>query len=251
MAMKILKFSTRKHFLILTLPLVLASFISCTHEPFLSAEDPNNPDNLPVDMESVDFVINTKACDPGVVYFENQILPIFISNCAISGCHDANSAQEGVVLTNYNNIMKKIKPGNVNDSEYYTVLNTAGEKLMPRNPSTGIGYSLPADQINLIKNWIIQGAKNNYCDECDTTAYTYSGTIKAIVDLNCATSSGCHGNGSQYGAFTTYAGVKARVDNQLIQKRAVVNQDMPPAGSMPDCERLLIKNWIDAGAQNN
>jgi len=249
--MKIREFSMRKHFLIFTTTLTLASFISCTHEPFLSAEDPNNPDNQPVDMERVDFVINTKACDPGTVYFENQILPIFISNCAISGCHDAQSAEDGVVLTNYNNITKKIKPGDPNDSEYYTVLNKTGEDLMPRDPSTGRGYSLPSDKINLIKSWITQGAKNNYCDECDTTVYTYSGTIKAIIDQNCATSSACHGNGSQYGALTTYAGVKARVDNQLIQKRAVVNQDMPPAGSMPDCDRLLIKNWIDAGAQNN
>ncbi len=249
--MKIPKFSMRKQFLILGTAMVFTMILSCTHEPFLSTEDPNNPDNLPVDMESVDFVINTKACDVGVVYFENQILPIFISNCAISGCHDANSAEEGVVLTNYNNIMKKIAPGNPNNSEYYTVLLKTGDDLMPRNPSTGRGYALPSDQLNLIKDWIIQGAKNNYCDDCDTTSYTYSGTIKAIIGQNCATSSGCHGNGSKYGIFTTYAGVKSRVDNQLIQKRAIVNQDMPPAGSIPDCERLLIKNWIDAGAQNN
>ena len=249
--MNIPEISMRKYFLILVTTFLLAILFSCTHEPIWSPDDPNNPDNQPVDMESVDFVINTKACDPGVVYFDNQILPIFISNCAISGCHDAQSAEEGVVLTNYNNIMKKITPGNPNNSEYYTVLNKTGEELMPRNPSTGRGYSLPADQINLIKTWINQGAKNNYCDDCDTTMYTYSGTIKAIIDQNCATSSGCHGNGSQYGAFTTYAGLKSRVDNQLIQKRAIVNQDMPPAGSMPDCELLLIKNWIDAGAQNN
>lgn len=249
--MKTNKFYTQKHFLTLTSILVLGNFISCTHEPFLSDADPNDPNNQAVDMENVDFVINTKACDPGVVYFENQILPIFISNCAISGCHDAQSAEEGIVLTNYNNIMKRIKPGDPNDSEYYTVLNKTGEDLMPRNPNTGLGYSLPISQINLVKDWISQGAKNNYCDDCDTTAFTYTGTIKAIIDQNCATSPACHGNGSQYGEFTSYAGVKARVDNQLIQKRAIVAQDMPPAGSMPDCERLLIKNWIDAGAQNN
>ena len=246
------RFSIQRHLLFLAAILVIANFISCTHEPFLSPDDPNNPDNQPVDMESVDFVINTQPCETDVVYFDNQILPIFISNCAISGCHDAQSAEEGVVLTNYNNITKKIKPGNPDDSEYFTVLTKTGsDDLMPRNPNTEKGFSLPADQINIIKTWINQGAKNNYCDDCDTMSYTYSGTIKAIVDQNCATSIGCHGNGSSYGAFTTYAGLKSRVDNQLIQKRAIVNQDMPPAGSMPDCELLLIKNWIDDGAQNN
>ena len=122
---------------------------------------------------------------------------------------------------------------------------------MPRDPNTEKGFSLPAEQLNLIKTWIEQGAKNNYCDQCDTTAYTYSGTIKAIVDQNCATSSACHGSGTQYGNFTTYNGLKSRVDNQFVQKRAIVNKDMPPAGPIPDCELLLIKNWIDHGALNN
>ena len=30
--------------------------------------------------------------------FERDILPIFISNCAKSGCHDASSHQEGFVV---------------------------------------------------------------------------------------------------------------------------------------------------------
>lgn len=235
------------------LGIVFINLLSCVHEPFLDGEDPNDPGNGGiVDTDVVDFVINTQACDENTVYFENEVLPIFISNCAISGCHDAQSAEDGVVLTDYATISKKMKPGDPNDSEYYTILlDPQSDELMPRDPKTGNGYSLPAEQLNLIKTWIEQGVKNNYCDECDTTQYTYSGTIKAIVDQNCATSSACHGNGTQYGDFTTYEGLKSRVSNQQIQKRAIVDKDMPPASPMPDCELLLIKNWIDAGAQNN
>lgn len=231
--------------------LFVFNILSCKHEPFFTGENPNDPDGI-VDTDAVEFVINTQACEENVVYFENQVLPIFISNCAISGCHDTQSAEEGVVLINYTTISKKMKPGDPSDSEYYTVLlDTKSDELMPRDPNTEKGFSLPADQLNLIKTWIEQGAKNNYCDQCDTTAYTYSGTIKAIVDQNCATSSACHGSGTQYGNFTTYNGLKSRVDNQFVQKRAIVNKDMPPAGPIPDCELLLIKNWIDHGALNN
>ena len=232
--------------------LITISINSCKHEPFLSGEDGDGPGNEIVDTDAVDFVINTEPCEENVVYFENQVLPIFISNCAISGCHDTQSAADNVVLVDYATISEKMKAGDPNDSEYYTVLiNTESDELMPRDPITEQGYSLPAEQLNLIKSWIEQGVKNNYCDECDTTQYTYSGTIKAIVDQNCATSPACHGSGTQYGDFTTYEGVKSRVDNQLIQKRSIVNKDMPPAAPMPDCELLLIKNWIDHGALNN
>jgi hypothetical protein len=228
------------------------SLLSCQHQPFLNENGGSDPTDEIIDTDAVDFVINTQACEDNVIYFENEVLPIFISNCAISGCHDAQSAEDGVVLVDYTTIRRKMTPGDPNDSEYYTVLlDTESDELMPRDPKTGKGFSLPAEQINTIKTWIEQGAKNNYCDECDTTSYTYSGTIKLIVDQNCASSSACHGAGTQYGDFTTYSGLVSRVNNQQVQKRAIVDKNMPPAGALPDCELLLIKNWIDAGALNN
>src|SRR5690349_8075119 len=39
--------------------------------------------------------------------FERDILPIFQSNCAKSGCHDAASAQDGYVFTSYQTITAK------------------------------------------------------------------------------------------------------------------------------------------------
>lgn len=242
----------RSHIFQSILFIFLIGILSCKHEPLLNGESINDPGNIIVDMNAIDFVINTETCEENVIYFENQVLPIFISNCAISGCHDAQSAEDGVILIDYSTIKSKMKSGDPNDSEYYTILLDANsDELMPREPNTENGYSLPAEQLNLIKTWIEQGAKNNYCDDCDTTNYTYSGTIKLIVDQNCATSSACHGSGTQYGDFTSYDGLKSRVNNQLIQKRAIVDKDMPPASPMPDCELLLIKNWIDNGALKN
>ena len=222
--------------------------ITCKHEPFPGPEIINEE----INTDTVEFIFNTTSCDENTIYFNNQILPIFISNCAISGCHDAVSAEEGVILTNYTNIMQKIEPGNPNDSEYYGILlETDPEKLMPRTPGTENGNSLPQDQINLIRDWILQGAKNNYCDACDTTEYFFANAIKPIFQLNCATSVGCHAQGSPNGAFTTYDLIMQRVNNGLIEKRVIAYKNMPPAAPLTDCDMFLIKKWIDNGAFNN
>ena len=226
-------------------------YVSCQHEPILYEEqiiynqDPNT--------DTVTFKINTASCDPQTIYFTNQILPIYVSSCAISSCHDAASAQEGVVLTNYETISRKIRSGDPNDSEYYTVLLGGGEsdELMPRDPVTGRGYSLPQEDLDLIRDWILQGAKNNYCDACDTTEFSFAAAIMPIIETNCATSSGCHGSGSPNSQFLSYDQIKQYADNGLIENRVIVYKNMPPASPLPDCQLLLIKKWIDNGALNN
>lgn len=145
----------RSHIFQSILFIFLIGILSCKHEPILNGENINDSGNIRVDMDAVDFVINTEACEENVIYFENQVLPIFISNCAISGCHDAQSAEDGVILIDYSTIKSKMKSGDPNDSEYYTILLDANsDELMPREPNTENGYSLPTDQLNLIKSWI-------------------------------------------------------------------------------------------------
>ena len=230
----------------------LLGFYSCVHEPITTSTGGNTENGgsfNPVD--TVDIPINTVSCNPDSIYFSNQVLPIFIANCAISGCHDASYGSEGVVLTSYNSIMRGIRAGDPNHSRNYLVLISSGESLMPRNPGSERGYSLPGEQINLIKKWIQQGARNNYCNECDTTLYTFSGRIKSIIDVNCATSTGCHAAGSAYGNFTNYSGVKIEVDNGLFESNVLIGKTMPPGSPLPACERAVIKKWLDGGALNN
>ena len=44
--------------------------------------------------------------DPNAaICFERDILPIFNSKCAMSGCHDAGTAAEGYDLSNYKKII--------------------------------------------------------------------------------------------------------------------------------------------------
>ncbi|MFC2125151.1 hypothetical protein ACFLU5_10090 [Bacteroidota bacterium] len=233
---------------------IIFAIYSCQHDPLPGPENLSEDEipgqNIDMDSDTVVFKINTKVCDKDSVYFNTQILPLFISNCAISGCHDELTAAEGVILTDYNSITKKIKPGDPNDSEYYTImLKTELDALMPRKPGTELGFSLPQDQLDLIKDWIDQGAKDNYCDECDTTLFTFSEPIFAILERNCNTSSACHGAGTGNSDFTTYEGIYQQAFN--IEQRAIIYKNMPPAGQLSDCDMLLLKKWIDGGTQND
>jgi len=48
------------------------------------------------------------------VCFEAEVLPIFQTNCAKSGCHDAASHQDGYVLNSYDSLFKK--DGKINNN---------------------------------------------------------------------------------------------------------------------------------------
>ena len=118
---------------------------SCTHEP-LNPIGPNPNDTTGN---------NGRVCDPDTVYFQQDVLPLIVSSCSMSGCHNAASAQDGVVLTDYEKIMQTgdVKAGQPNNSKLYEALvETNPNKIMPPPPA-----SLTAAQIQLIKTWIQQG----------------------------------------------------------------------------------------------
>lgn len=175
----------------------MAFFSSCKHEPY--SIDPGIPPPIP----------SASVC------FESDILPLIVSGCAKSGCHDVTSANEGYVLTNYQNIMKKgIKPGNANESKLYQVLFNSGNDRMPQPPN----LAFTAAQKSLIAQWINEGAKNTTnCNPnaCDTTTVTYSKNIKPIIEKNCQ---GCHNATTANGGynFMAYSGLKVVVDNKKL-----------------------------------
>ena len=181
------------------------------------------------------------------VCFNTEVLPLYVSYCASSGCHDVTSHREGVITTSYGYIMNGIRPKNVNGSPYYTII---GNGMPPRSHA-----QLTNTQVAVIKKWIDQGALNTSCTNvCDTTVYTYNGAIQAILTNNCA---GCHGTspGSANIYIGTYASAKAYISaNKSIFNNAVnystsivASKRMPPAGKLVDCKLLQIQKWINNG----
>ena len=198
---------------------------------------------------------------PGTGTGQNQfvcfddVLPIFRSSCAKSGCHDAASKQDGYILDSYANIMNKgIKPGNAEDSDIYEAIteDDNDEDRMPQKPNP----PLTKEQKELIKKWINEGAKNttNCSTGCDVNVFSYSAGIKPILDANCV---GCHnGPSAPLGInLTTYTGVKTVASNGRLLG-AVTHQagfkPMPQGSAkLSDCKISQIQKWVQAGAPNN
>jgi len=212
---------------------------ACIHDPFIDPASLN------------DGEISTPGCTTsGTVCFESSVLPIFISSCARSGCHDATTREEGYVLDSYANIIKKgIKPGDANDSKIYEVLFESGDDAMPPDGP------LTQAQKDSIAAWINQGAKNttNCNCSCDPTKFTYAAIIQPIINNQCV---GCHKPGSLSGNvdLSTYSGVNVQASNGKLVgsvSHTVGYAAMPKGGKLSDCQIIQIKNWVDAGALNN
>jgi hypothetical protein len=103
-------------------------------------------------------------CHPDTVYFERDLLPVLRSSCAKSGCHDAGTAVDGVILESYAQVMATadVRPGNPDGSDLYEVLiEDDPDKRMPPSALP----PLTNDQIAMVRKWILQGAQNLFCDE--------------------------------------------------------------------------------------
>jgi cytochrome c5 len=227
-----------------TLFLTITTLQNCKHE--VPNPDNNNPNN------TVTPVTKSDKCNLDTVYFVNDILPIILSNCAISGCHDANTALDGVILDSYDNIIKHgdIEAGEPDKSDLYELITeTDPKKIMPPPPN-----ELTTEQINAIRIWISQGAKNNECEDvCDTSASTFSGHVWPIFESTCT---GCHKSGNAQGGvrLSNYAEIKANIDNGKVQgalSRTNPKTAMPPQGPLEECADALIRIWISEGAKNN
>lgn len=94
--------------------------------------------------------------------FARNILPIFIVNCSVVGCHDDGSAASGLRLNSYANVMKGSRYGAViypYDAQNSKVIKRIKGMETPRMPKNRPALST-SDQ-GLIANWINGGARNN------------------------------------------------------------------------------------------
>lgn len=225
---------------------------ACKHQPF-AAQDPVLPAPVDDGGGGNGGGGDDRPCSPDTVYFTNTILPLFISNCAKGGCHDATTAEKGIILNSYSNIIntgdvRPYEPSHGDIVEKITETNL-GER-MPPLPNDG----LTPEQINMIVQWINQGARNNSCSTCDTTNVTYSGKIRSIISGKCQ---GCHNASNTNGGvnLADYSGVQTVALNGRLYgavSHSIGYKPMPyNSNALPQCEVDAIKIWIDGGALNN
>lgn len=182
--------------------------------------------------------------------FQEDVLPIFVSNCTQAGCHNSKDKKEGYDLSNYEGIMRGIKPKHPLQSEIYKTIK-GNNPSMPEQP-----YSkLSSKDVSMIKLWINMGAKNSSnCRTCDTTDYSYSGRIQKTLQTWCV---GCHNASSAGGGYdlSDYAGVVNSISNNKLLgslKHLPNYKPMPKnTNALQACEINAIEKWIAAGNLNN
>ena len=179
--------------------------------------------------------------------FQDNVLPIFVSKCAYTGCHNSTSKERGYDLTTYEGIMKGVVAKKPQSSEVYTQCSTG--EMPPRQYE-----ALTKLELSLIKNWIRAGAENtSKCVTCDTSS-KYASRVQPILDKWCIT---CHNSTLTSGNhnLSNYNGVAASIQTGRftgsIQHSSGFSA-MPQGGSkLSDCDINAIVKWINAGYPNN
>ena len=87
-------------------------------------------------------------------------------------------------------------------------------------------------------------------EKCDSISYIADIHTITVTYCQPVHGSGCHEAGSVAGDYTSYAGLKAKVDNGTLYNRVVDSRTMPPAGLTDDCVKK-ISCWLKQGALNN
>lgn len=234
---------------IIILAVMMAVLYSCTHDHLSPIQGGTNSGGNGSSNGN-----GGGGATPGdTVCFKTDVLPLYQTYCASTGCHDGTQGgddDEKFALTSYGNIITGIVPFNPGSSKYYRVIQNGS---MP----PGSSPQLSAAQMVTIAKWINQGALNTTAcavtATCDTTKTTYSNGISQIFATYC---NGCHGvaPGSGNVVLSNYASaksagtsLKAAFLNAINYTSATAAMNMPPSGQLSSCQVKQLTKWINNG----
>ena len=217
----------------------------------------------------------SNLCDPDTVYFEQQVLKVLVSKCAMSGlpCHGEEPYQNGLNLTSWSAAINSVKieddgstenekfiiPGNSGESELYKKIS---QNEMPPDKY----WDITSEEDSLIKKWIDQGAKNLRCNSCDDKPFeSFDITIAPLLLENCA---GCHNDSIPkdkikdvvlFGYPPDLSNLNSGLADTIagIIYREVNFSTLDPNSSMPryigklyECDIMKFKAWRDSTVQD-
>ncbi|HEY1047331.1 MAG TPA: hypothetical protein VGF79_12875 [Bacteroidia bacterium] len=225
--------------------LAIQCFSSCEHKV-------HNDDAVP-QLPNDTNIIKTDTVRLDSICFENDILPIFKSNCAIEACHDGITGQEGIVFDSYKTFFYKgFVSGDALKSQVYNAIIRKTSRRMPPMPMP----PLDSNQIATIKKWIDQGMPERTCRQViDTNKTSFQYNVSPIIKNYCY---GCHNTQTQYPntiLLENYAQIKSFADNGKLLgsiQHKITYKAMPLNAQKMD-EKLIriIEKWIENGALNN
>ena len=198
------------------------------------------------------FTLSTCTSDlynPDVCFQEN-VLPIFVTKCSMTGCHDATSHKSHYDLTSYDGIMRGVVAKHPLQSKVYTSITGITSSMPPRKYP-----QVSKLEIDYIKIWIKMGAKNSSnCSSCDSTNFTYSGRVKPIFDTWCL---GCHNTGNAGGGYdySSYSGIVSSITAHrllgTLQHLGGYSPMPKNTSALTPCDIGAIEKWVAAGYPEN
>ncbi len=219
--------------LLILAPVFIFSY--CLHDADLTVAPPKPPE------PGTEF-----KCSHDTIYFQNSVLPVVLTGCAKSNCHDQATSKGDHVLDSYTGIHNLVIPFDPQNSKLYSVLfsNSLG-RMPPDKPFT-------PEQKSIIYWWIKQGGFNNHCDStgCDSTNVTYTHSINPIIQAWCI---GCHSGSSPANnlRLETFSQVVDCANSGRLM--GAIRHDngfkaMPNGGNkLSVCEINLFQKWINIG----
>ena len=190
---------------------------------------------------------NPSSASGEIVCFQRDILPVLLSSCGTTGCHEATTRREGYNITSYASVMTNlVKAGSPNSSRLYTSI---ANNNMPPNSYAKLSTAVK----DSVFNWIKNGALDATCtSSCDTTGVvTYQNQISGIMSRNCVS---CHsGTSAQKGVLLdSYTAVKANLDNgSILSAVQGITLQMPQGYQITNCELRQLELWkANGGLQN-
>ena len=120
------------------------------------------------------LAVGLAGCEPQPVSYSADVRPILAHSCG--NCHNRTGEglqASGFSVATYDDVMKGTRfgqvviPGSSDSSNLYRVVagKVAKEIRMPPHHDSshaeGRGQPLSADQVDIVKRWIDEGAKNN------------------------------------------------------------------------------------------
>ncbi len=251
------------------LALMLISFIGCT---------PGNGDGLDVNgrpLDSIDGSDNSNNDGPVQANYADIQTRVFTLSCALSGCHtgpaaplglrlDANSAFDLLINQPSQQVSEllRIKPGDPDNSYLVQKIEgtAASGSQMPRNQAP-----LSVKTIQAIRDWIQAGALGPKLSSIQANIFT-------PICVQCHVGENPAGglNLEDTNSFVNLVGTKRLFDKEIrvvagdadssfiIDKLENNNlggsrgEQMPLGGPVLEKATIdVIRQWIDAGAENN
>lgn len=245
-----------KQLKILFLLLSVLYISSCKHEvPEIPVVVTPPPD------DTVWSELPTQVRQTGTIYFHNDIQKLMITKCAVTGyndkdnspgCHSQPFYKSEVQLDHYTGVRNEVD--NDFDPDNSDLIESLSDD---ENPMPVVGVIGPGE-VNMIRDWISQGAQNNKCNPCnDYVPGSFRDGVALILYKNC---SGCHNAVSQQAGVVLFGPSPAGpedIDTTQVKSRALrIIETLVgnKASRMPkyidplfECEYDVIKKWVDEG----